>query len=196
MSDSDERYAVSPDPYCYTGTTVLRNIPGIRDQATLDRFETEITAQRAQEPLPSGRVSITHYRAIHRHVFQDVYRWAGRFRTVRIAKDGSVFCYPENIAREMQRVFGGLKNGNYLRGLDADAFAGELAHFLAELNAIHPFRDGNGRTQLLFAAILAQRAGHPLVLRRLRRGTFLPAMIRSFHGDEEPLRQELRRLID
>ena len=84
-------YDATPDPYCYPGTSVLKNIPGIRNQAELDRFETAITAQRGEEPLPLGRFGVSHYRAIHHHLFQDVYPWAGRLRTLRIAKGESVF---------------------------------------------------------------------------------------------------------
>ena len=69
------------------------------------------------------------------------------------------------------------------------------AHFLAEINAIHAFRDGNGRVQLVFMARLAAEAGHPLRLERLRRQGFLAAMIASFHGDERPLAMEIGRLI-
>jgi cell filamentation protein len=79
-------YEAIVDPYCYSGSTVLKNIPGLRSQRALDRFEAAITAQRADEPLPSGRLSVAHYRAVHHHLFQDVYAWAGRFRTVRISK--------------------------------------------------------------------------------------------------------------
>jgi hypothetical protein len=93
-------YKAAADPYCYPGTTVLKNIPRIRDQATLDQFEAAITAQRADEPFPHGRYGVAHYRAVHRHLFQDVYSWAGKFRTVRLSKGDSTFCYPENIAQE------------------------------------------------------------------------------------------------
>ena len=72
-------YDAIVDPYCYPGTTVLRNVPNIRDQAELDEFEAAMTAQRADEPLPGGRLSVSHYRRIHHHLFQDVYFWAGRF---------------------------------------------------------------------------------------------------------------------
>lgn len=191
----DGPYEAFTDPYCYEGTTVLKNIPDLQDQLALDRFETAITTQRAQELLPSGRLSVTHYRAIHRHLFQDVYVWAGNFRTVRIAKVGSMFCYPEHIQMEMRRVFGTLRNEQYFRDHDVGQFAIELASFLTELNAIHPFRDGNGRSQMVFTAILAQRAGHPLSLRRLRPEHFLLAMIAGFDGDEEPLTEEIRLLI-
>jgi cell filamentation protein len=188
-------YAAIPDPYSYRGTQVLKNIPGIRDAAILKRFETAITAQRADEPLPTGRLTLSHYKAIHRHLFQDVYRWAGRVRTVRITKGTSTFCYPEHIANELRRVFGWLKRQRFLQGRSPEGFARGAAHFLAELNAVHPFRDGNGRTQLAFLALLARQAGHPLALNRLRPGAFLNAVITSFNGDEGPLAAQIGALI-
>lgn len=139
-------YDAVVDPYCYPGTTVLRNLLDIRDQAHLNEFENALTAQRSDEALPVGRLSVTHYAAIHHHLFQDIYAWAGRFRTVRIAKDGSAFCYPENIANEMKQLFGVLKQKRHLQMLSLERFANEAAAFLSTLNAIHPFREGNGRT--------------------------------------------------
>jgi cell filamentation protein len=180
-------YRADPDPYCYPGTTVLINRLGLRDQAELDAFEAEITSQRAAEPFPAGRLSYHHYRAIHRHLFQDVYAWAGRIRTVRIAKAGNAFCYPEHIDREMRQLFAKLANQKHLRGLDPTIFVREAAHLLAELNAIHPFREGNGRTQLSFLMFLAERAGHPLAIERLDPKIMLNATITSFGGDEKPL---------
>ena len=72
-------YGTFEDPYCYPGTSILRNLPGLRDSAALQQFEAIATAQRADEPLPNGRLGVAHYRAIHRHLFQDVYSWAGQF---------------------------------------------------------------------------------------------------------------------
>ena len=187
-------YDAIADPYCYTGTSVLKNLPDIRDQAALDAFEAVSTAQRSDEPLPSGRLSVAHYRAIHRHLFQDVYAWAGKFRTVRIGKDGSAFCYPENIAREMKNVFSDLKQQNYLRGLSHENFVASAARFLATLNAIHPFREGNGRTQTIFLVLLAEQAGHPLDLDKLVPERFLAAMVASFQADESLLIEELTRI--
>jgi cell filamentation protein len=189
-------YDAVEDPYCYPRTIVLKNRAGLRTQRALTRFETAMAAQRADEPLPVGRLDVRHYRAIHRHLFQDIYAWAGQFRTVRISKADSMFCYPEHIPREMRGLFGRLKRDGYLRDLAIDDFVTQAAHFLATLNAIHPFRDGNGRTQLAFLALLAAEAGHPLTLTRLRARAFLVAVVVSFHGDEAPLRRELRRLLD
>lgn len=188
-------YDAVVDAYCYKGTTVLKNRLRLTDQAALDAYEIEVTTQRASEPLPAGRLGLRHYLAIHRHLFQDVYAWAGRIRTVRIAKDGSMFCYPEQIEAQLNRIFAALRAENFLRDLSVTDFARRVAHVLAELNAIHAFRDGNGRTQLAFAALLAARAGHPLDLGRLVPDAVLTAMIKSFRGDEEPLVAILANLI-
>ena len=106
-----------------------------------------------------GLFGVAHYLAIHKHLFQDVYDWAGNIRTVRISKDGSPFCFPENVESQMKSLFGDLAKARHLRGLSADDFATKAAHFLAVLNAIHPFREGNGRTQLTFLTLLAERPG-------------------------------------
>jgi cell filamentation protein len=188
-------YEAVADPYCYEGTEILKNIPGIRDQAALEAFETVSTTQRADEPLPAGRLGVRHYQAIHRHLFQDVYRWAGKFRTVRIIKGESTFCYPEHIESQMRALFSDLRRRTYLRGLSKEEFAAQAARFLTSLNAIHPFREGNGRTQTVFLVLLATRANHPLDLDRLIPARFMHAMIASFFGNEGPLVEELARLI-
>ncbi|HTQ12520.1 MAG TPA: Fic family protein [Rhizomicrobium sp.] len=188
-------YDAVSDPYCYKGTTVLKNIPGLRTQAELDAFEAISTAQRADEPLPNGKLSVRHYRAIHRHLFQDVYAWAGRYRTVRISKDGSAFCYPENIARQMRLLFDDLRASQYLRGLTPAGFAKHAAQGLSTLNAIHPFREGNGRAQTTFLFLLAAQAGHPLDLDELDNERFLAAMVASFTKSDLLLVKEIRRLM-
>lgn len=188
-------YDAVQDIYCYERTTVLKNLSNIHDQEALDEFEAAMTTQRSDEPLPSGQLSVAHYCAIHHHLFQDVYPWAGKFRTVRISKGGSAFCYPENLEREMQALFGDLKGQNYLRDLSADEFTERAAHFLATLNAVHPFREGNGRTQTSFLLLLADRAGHPLNLDKLMPERFMEAMIASFEKDEWQLATELKALV-
>ena len=80
-------------------------------------------------------------------------------------------------------------------GPTAAGFARDAAHFLAELNAIHPFREGNGRTSLAFLALLAARAGHPLDLQRLEPNAMLRAAIESFHGRNARLEDLIAFLI-
>jgi len=153
-----------------------------------------MTTLRAEEPLPAGRFGTAHYRAVHRHLFQDVYRWAGRYRIIRTGKDGNWFCYPEYIPREMERTFGDLRRNNFFAEGDFDYFAIGTAGFLAELNAIHPFREGNGRAQLSFFFLLSDKVGHRLDFTRLRPDAFLAAMVASFAGNTIALVREIARL--
>ena len=182
-------YDAIDDPYTYENSTVLINRLDLRDQGELDDFEAEISDARAEEPLPEGQFDFAHYCAIHHHLFQDVYEWAGKPRTVRISKQGSPFCFPEHIEAQASKLFSDLKADNFLENLSPTEFAEKAAHFLAELNAIHAFREGNGRSQLTFFALLADQAGRPLDLEKLDPDAMLDAMIASFDGDEtEPVR--------
>ncbi len=189
-------YEADDDPYCYRGTSVLKNVPGIRDRARLARFEAVVVAQRALEPLPRGKLSLRHYRSIHHHLFQDVYRWAGRFRSVRTHKGGSTFCYPEHIPSQMAALFITLRQADFFTGLSVAGFASQAAHFVATLNAIHPFREGNGRSQTVFLGLLAARAGHGMEFSRLDATAFREAMIESFSGSEKPLAAQIHSLIE
>lgn len=189
-------YAAHGDPYSYKRTSVLKNRQGIRSQDRLTHLETAVVAQRALEPLPRGIFGTRHYRAIHRHLFGDIYRWAGSYRTVRTSKGASMFCYPEYIDVEMNALFSGLASARHFQGLSPDGFSTRAAEFLAELNAIHPFREGNGRCQLSFMGMLSVKAGRPLVLERIEPDKFLHAMIESFAGSKEPLVGQLRSLVD
>lgn len=187
-------YDAFVDPYCYKGTFVLKNKAGLRTEPRLQAFELEMTALRSRGPLPLGNFDPAHYRAVHRHLFQDVYAWTGRYRSVRTAKDGNVFCYPEHIEGQMAQLFLRLAEDPFKIGATFADFAAAAAGFLGELNAIHPFREGNGRTQLSFLHLIADRAGHTLDFTRINPSTFVQAMIASFHGDIEPLVAEIAAL--
>ena len=187
-------YDAIEDPYTYKNSTVLVNKLDLRNRSDLDAFEAEISSARAEEPLPGGSMDFEHYKAIHHHLLQDVYHWAGQVRTVRIAKGGNPFCFPENIEGQATRLFDNLRLADYLRNLDTQTFADKAAHFLAELNAI--FREGNGRSQLTFFALLADHAGHPLKIERLKPDEMLAAMIASFEGDERRLANVIHGLIE
>jgi cell filamentation protein len=188
-------YDAIDDPYTYENSTVLVNKLDLRDQDDLDAYETEISNARSGEPLPEGTLDFEHYCAVHHHLFQDVYTWAGRVRTVRISKQGNPFCYPEHIEAQARKLFAELKANNFLGNLEPDEFSTQAAHFLYELNAIHAYREGNGRTQLTFLAMLADNAGHPLDLEALDPDVMLDAMIESFEGDEKKLVRAIRELI-
>jgi cell filamentation protein len=188
-------YDAIDDPYTYENSTVLINKLDLREQAELDAFEAEISNARADEPLPEGNLDFTHYKAVHHHLFQDVYEWAGMARTVRMSKGGNTFCFPENIEIQATKLFGELQENDFLRGLDGVGFADKAAHFLAELNAIHAFREGNGRSQLTFFILLADYAGHLIDLDKLDPHKLLDAMIASFDGAKAKLANVIKDLI-
>ncbi len=188
-------YAAEEDPYCYPGTTVLRNVFDIRDAVVLEQLELELTIARADEPLPHGALDRVHYCAIHRHFFQDIYPWAGQVRTVRISKGSSHFCYPEYIEAQLDELFAKLAADRHFDGLPPETFAKRAAAFLATLNVIHAFREGNGRTQLSFMIVLAERAGHNIDIARLDPEAMLRAMILSFQAEEGSLADIILQLI-
>jgi cell filamentation protein len=172
------------------------NKADLRDQRDLDDFEFAMYLTRADEALPSGQLDYAHYRAIHRHLFQDVYDWAGEERAIRITKGGSTFAYPEHLHRTMTRVFGELAERKFLRDLHSVAFAEGAAYILSEINAGHPFREGNGRTQLAFLKLLCLGSGHGFDDDALDPDLTLQAMIASFHGDLAPLTALIVDLVD
>ena len=182
----------TPATMASTSEPPLRIVSAARS-VVASPFELEMTTLRAREPLPLGRYDPNHYRRVHRHLFQDVYSWAGKYRTVRTAKSGNPFCFPEYIDGEMKRLFAMLPSA--MAAASAEIFVADTARFLGELNAIHPFREGNGRSQLSFTAMLGEHAGYPLDFSRVKRDTFLPAMIASYDGDLAPLIAEFRLLL-
>jgi cell filamentation protein len=146
----------------------------------LSEAETALVETRAKAGLPNGRFSLTHYRACHRWLFGDLYDWAGTFRTVRLAKGQSVFCFPEHIDGQMRALFQSLKDQGHLAQTNRSEFVARAAWFWSELNAIHPFREGNGRTQTLFLANMALAGGWYLDLTRLAPKPTIDAMVASF----------------
>lgn len=181
-------YAAEDDPLYYPGSTVLQNLLDIHDQDELDEAEVALFSIRANEPLPAGNLDADHFLNLHHHLFQDVYPWAGELRKIRIGKGGNWFCYPENISRYLAKAFADYGDPEDVAALESREFAARTAHLIAEINAVHPFREGNGRTQLAFLTILAANAGYDVDDEVLDPGRVLAAMIESFAGSEAPLR--------
>jgi cell filamentation protein len=141
-------YDAFDDPYAYPGTSVLRNLLDIRDPEELEAFEVEISTLRSEEPLPAGILTpnITGESTI---IFFKMCM-PGQASTERFKpqKAGISFCYPEHLSAQMDSLFESTNFRVRFRDLSPQAFTENLAAFLAELNAIHPFREGNGRAQL------------------------------------------------
>jgi cell filamentation protein len=150
------------DPYLYPGTRILKNLRGLSDPELLERFEARRTHRRIAELIDTpvaGRFGVAHLKAIHRYIFQDVYEWAGQFRTVNISKGGHLFA-AAFLEPAVQQTLEKLATENYLVELDAATFSDRAAYFLGELNAAHPFHEGNGRTQREFIRELGLKVGH------------------------------------
>jgi cell filamentation protein len=186
------------DPYLDPATGVLRNLLGITDAAELGRAEAALSASRLidleRRRLP-GRYDLTHLQAFHSCILGDVYAWAGQLRTVSIAK-GSLFCLPQHLEFYAADVFGRLAAAERLRGLARDPFITGLAGFLADVNALHPFREGNGRAQRAFFSQLAHDAGHHIAWVRMDPDRNTAASAAAHHGDLAPLREMLDQLTD
>lgn len=183
------------DPYVYPGTRTLRNNLGIRDATALERAELRINREQAGRPVPDPRISAEGFKAIHRHLFGEIYAWAGETRTVSLAKGEAYFGPPQFVEAELARRFRKLAAEDSLCGLDADQFAERAAEHISELNAIHPFRDGNGRTTRMFLEILARQAGHELDRTRIDKREWMGASIAGMKMDYQPMARVIRTAI-
>lgn len=181
------------DAYCYEGTDIIKNVPGIMEQDALDDFEEEHSSLRMLD-VPTGSFDAVHLCAVHKHIFQDVYAWAGEFRNCSMNKGTSQFCQPQFIAQEVSRVCGHIQTTLKQTPLSGNETSSLLAFTIAEFNAIHPFREGNGRVIREFASQLTQSMGYFLDITRLQNG-WLEASIDSFRGNEAPLKALIEKAV-
>lgn len=150
------------DPYLEENTGILRNLVGATTLAELAAAEADLTFARAIElnylDLPTTR-DIVELKAIHHQLFQDVYPWAGQLRTVDIRRTAEGFLPAVAIDRASSISAGDLRTEHYLKGRNRENFIARLAHHYDQFNYIHPFREGNGRTQRIFWSRVAADAG-------------------------------------
>jgi cell filamentation protein len=151
--------------------------------------------RRCQDASPvSPGYDLPQLREIPKRIFGGIYEWAGQIRTVAIAK-GAMFCLPQDIDSSAAVIFGELHDEDCLRGLLRDAFIRRLAHYLGEVNALHPFREGNGRAQRAFFGQLARNAGFTLAWQHLDPVRNVEASAAIMRGDPEPMREMLDALV-
>lgn len=180
------------DPYVYLDAPrVLKNKFGIKDAAKLDAAERVHVAQRITQGAPGGEFDLDHLKAIHKHLFQDIYAWAGKTRTVELAKGGDQFHLVAYIETDMADIHRRLLQRRFLFGLDAETFAQEAAQIIGDLNYLHPFRECNGRTQLQYLKQLAKRAGHNIDLTRLQPKQWLDSSRAAQLTNYELMRQAI-----
>ncbi|WP_306215193.1 Fic/DOC family protein [Actinoplanes sp. RD1] len=186
------------DPYV-DGRGILVNKLGITSASALRRAEADLSLaallRLAIRPLP-GRYDLDHLRQFHRQIFGAVYPWAGELRTVDLARTrNDLFCRWVFLESSAAGIFGELAAEGLLTGLPRGTFVARLAHFYGEINALHPFREGNGRTQRAFLGQLAREAGWRVAWSTLDAAGNDRASAASLHGDEEPLRVLLDELV-
>lgn len=191
MADSFSRYdvyAIAGSRYCYADTNVLKNRFGLRDAKQLKTVEADISAVRQNDLLEHpivGRFSSTHLCAIHRYLFGDVYPFAGRFRREDIMKGTTRFLAHQQIGEKLKRLFGELRSERWLRDIPAETFIQRAAYYFAELNYIHPFREGNGRTTREFMRQLFLLNGYEVDWGAVPVEQFLHAMEESVYDTGE-----------
>lgn len=161
-----QRFQQAQDPYLDPFWAILKNNVGARTQRELDTAEHNLVhvsaTVLAANPIPGG-FDLDHLRAIHRHLFQDVYPFAGELRVIDMHKaddPGGGFFPHQRLRDGANNVFGPLAEERHLRGLNRQDFVARAGHYLDSVNHLHPFREGNGRTQRVFFSQLATQAGH------------------------------------
>ena len=187
------------DPHSEQGLPCPSNRFHITDYNRLQRIEAPLVAKRGGELEDlgiTGNFDPTHLRAIHKYLFQDVFAWAGEFRVVNISKGSSSFGPALHIAAALADTLAKLHAESLLTGLSPHTFAARAAFYLGEINAIHPFREGNGRTQREFLRQLALQAGHPLSWAGFTQNEMTDASILSHKvGDNTQLTAIIERAL-
>jgi cell filamentation protein len=189
---------MSDNVYCYPGTDVLKNKLAIKNAAILFDVERKLTGIRLLELQDSpilGNFDLIHMQKIHRFIFQDIYDWAGVLRTVDITK-GNMFCKVAFMKEQADGLFNKLKKESYLKEIEEDVFVTSLAYYFGEINAIHPFREGNGRTQREFARCLCMNAGRKLDFNKITSQDMINASIKSFICDYSALEHMFRTCLN
>ena len=175
-------YTTVQSIYCYPDSDILKNKLNIRDREKLRRAEEEFTAVKQfvllREPI-RGRFTKTHLMRIHRFLFEDIYPFAGHVRREQISKGDTMFYPPDLIERELHRVFDTIHSDKLLTEKNRERQLQNLSFVMAELNMIHPFREGNGRSIRELIRCMALEYGLQLNWGNTDRDTLLQSAIRS-----------------
>ncbi len=183
---------------CYKGTTCLINKMNITDEDTLNKIEADITFAKSSqlEECPiSGNFDFEHYKAIHKFLFEDLYSWAGEIRKVNLYKKGTAFTDFNKIEDVADRIFLRLKAENFFRECSDDEFVNNIVDFYCMTNMLHPFREGNGRTQRIFIAQLVRFCGYDINFSDIDPDELIIGTINSANGVTDLLKEIFRNNI-
>lgn len=191
-----DKYGVGEDAYCYPGSTVLRNKLDIRDETTLSEAEQQLTAIAADNvefnPPP---YDLAYLQNIHRRLFSDLYEWAGELRTVGMAKQDTRFCQPTFMAQEASKIFKRMATANWFEGMNRADLIVAVADAYSDINVIHPFREGNGRSQRILFEHLIMNAGFEISWWNIEKDEWLFANIAAYNCVLEPMEKVFEKCI-
>lgn len=189
---------MSDKTYCYPNSNILMNKLNLKDKNQLMQAEIELTSNRLfdlQKHPVNGRFDFNHLCEIHKRIFQDLYAWAGKPRTVNIGK-GNLFCLVQNIPDYAKSIFDHYYSDCMNAKNNPDKFIHTFTDHYADLNALHPFREGNGRSQREFARELCLQCGYIFDLTKTNHEEMLNASITSFNtGNNTKLKNIFKNTI-
>ena len=175
---------------------VLKNYFGIKDQDKLEQVERDIVSYKEsilKDNQIRGKFDLKHLQNIHTYLFGDIYPFAGKIRDGYLQKGEQDFTMGYRIIPQSEKLFAQLKKEHYLRNTEPEKIAGRLAYYLGEINAIHPFREGNGRTQRIFIVQLAREAGFELSFNQVTQEEMIKASIQAHKCDYSGLEMVIKR---
>ena len=175
---------------CYPNSTCLINKFNIKDDKKLSEIEAEITFAKAAV-LESKEVKppfdFDFYKSIHWFLFEDLYDWAGVLRKIDISKKGTSFCSVNELENLCKACFNRLEQANYFKGLSKEKFVEEIVDLYQTTNFLHPFREGNGRTQRIFISKLIKYNGYDFNFSNINPDLLMIATIKAANGVSDDL---------
>ena len=194
--------AYEEDPYLLPNGT-LKNKLGISDAEELAQVEADLVENRELSLTnkgPTGKFDFRLLKAIHHYLFQDIYEWAGKIRITDLYKADNQglhqFTANIKIEKEAQQIFFELARNQELKNLHPNQFIDQITKLFNEINILHPFREGNGRTQRAFTKALAQQAGHKLRFKIITRERMIRASIQGMEGNLEMMQRIFKEISD
>lgn len=187
--------------YCYPNG-VLKNKLGIKDEDVLSRLEAELTSIKLADFLINpvkGKLDFSHYKKIHKEIFGDLFIFAGKTRTVSMSKGTTAFCIWMFVDEQAEKIFKLidlelLQNKAY-ENMEREDFIRHIVKYMTELNIIHPFREGNGRTLREYFRLLCLSCGYELNYSLCIKEEILEADIAAAQGDERLILNLLNKII-
>ncbi|WP_318523123.1 putative adenosine monophosphate-protein transferase Fic [Photobacterium leiognathi] len=182
------KYGTEQDPYTYDDTGVLINKLNIHDEVLLDEAETQFNTLAAMGiEFSAPPYDFAYFCQLHKWLFDDLFEWAGKCRTIDISKDETRFCHVNRLQLEAERLFAQLESEHYLVGLPFETLVERLAQYYCDINVLHPFREGNGRTQRILFEHIVINCGYNINFSGVTAEQWLEANIQGYYCNYAPM---------